>query len=249
MLDNITFVDLVSLTRITPDSTVERFGGLINSSFFDASNILGTLKQKGLVDFITSFPSQSAISVTEQGKQLIAEVQQKSTTPFDTLDMAILVQLSNGKRSLQDLTGGVNVTSKDLATHLYKLSIQQFLSYELRNGNMNITLTEKGFLRVKEGIPRDAQGAMQPPGVAQQPVTNSSGMGMQPSMDQSGMPDMSATQSQDPAAGAPKTEMELKALEIKIMHSKRVRAMLVFVIVVIIVIAVFYLYLTHGLSI
>ena len=103
MLDNITFIDLVALTRITSDSTVERFGGLINSSFFDASNILGTLKQKGLVDFITQFPSQSAITVTEQGKALIEEVQEKSTLPFDKLDLEILVTISSGSKTLPDL--------------------------------------------------------------------------------------------------------------------------------------------------
>src|SRR5271167_4142556 len=121
MLDNINFIDLVALMRLTPDSTVERFGGLINSSFFDASNILGSLKQKGLVDFITQFPSQSAITVTEQGKQLITEAQEKAATTVDKLDMEILSQISKGNKTLQDLSTVVNVTSKDLAMHLNKL--------------------------------------------------------------------------------------------------------------------------------
>jgi hypothetical protein len=158
MTDNVTFVDLVALTRITPDATAEKFGGLINSSFFDASNILGSLKQKGLVDFVTAFPTQSTITLTELGKQLVADADQKATEPFDKLDMEILTQMSNGKRTLPEISGGVNVTQKDLAIHLYKISKQQFISYELRNGNVNLSMTEKGFLHVKESSQQQPEG-------------------------------------------------------------------------------------------
>ena len=151
MQDTINFIDLVALSRITPEATVERFGGLINSSFFDASNILGTLKQKGLVDFITSFPNPSTLTVTQDGRQLLDEAHQKSASPVDPLDMAVLAELSSGRRNLPDLASGVNVTPKDLALRLYKLSEQKFLSYELRNGSVNMALTEKGFLQVKDG--------------------------------------------------------------------------------------------------
>lgn len=246
MLDNITFIDLVALTRITPEATVERFGGLINSSFFDASNILGTLKQKGLVDFVTSFPTQSAITVTEQGKQVIAEVQEKSTAAFDTLDMAVLVQISSGKRNLADLTGGVNVTSKDLAIHLYKLSIQQFISYELRNGNMNITLTEKGFLRVKEGMPRPEPPPMPQPQAPQeqqqpqqpplQPVVET-----QPSMPGAVVP----TPQPQAQPQKPKMDAEMNVLDAKIRKEKMYRMIIIAVLIVVIIGFVFYLHTIH----
>lgn len=150
MDDNtISFVELIALTRITPESTVERFGSLINSSFFDASNILATLKQKGLVDFMTAFPSQSTLKVTDLGNSVLAEARQKGSEPLDALDTAIMVQLSNGRRGLNDLNGSINVTQKDLAMHLFKLGSQQQISYELANANVNIYLTEKGFLAVR----------------------------------------------------------------------------------------------------
>jgi hypothetical protein len=241
-LDNITFVDLVALTRITPEATVERFGGLINSSFFDASNILGTLKQKGLVDFITQFPSQSAINVTEQGKQLISEVQEKSSAPFDTLDMAVLLQLADGKRSLPDLSTGVNVTPKDLATHLYKLSVQQYISYEIRNGNMNLTMTEKGFLRVKEGMPKPGE-AQQP----QQPQSAMTGaMAAQQFQAPSAAPQIQGTQERRPETQAPAaTPEEVKSLETRIQGEKKLKSLVTIVVIVLLVIVLSLLYFEH----
>ncbi|MEM0154570.1 MAG: hypothetical protein QW814_01915 [Methanothrix sp.] len=159
MPNEINFMDLIVLKRIKPDTTVEKFGGLINSSFFDASNALGTLKLKGLVDFTTYVPGQNAISVTELGKKLIEEAALKEKMPFDQLDLAILTQLSTGKRNLADLGTAVNINSKDLAMHLYKLSEQQYLSADIRNGVMDISLTEKGFMQAKAGMPQQAQPA------------------------------------------------------------------------------------------
>jgi len=211
MLDNLNFIDLVALTRITPESTVERFGGTINSSFFDASNILGTLKQKGLVTFVTAFPSQSALSVTEEGKKLIDEVKEKAKSPFDNLDMAILTHLSNGKRTLNDVTAELNVTSKDLAFHLYKMSEQEFISYELRNGNMTLMLTEKGFLKVKEGSSPNAAMA-------------------------AGSQTMGAS-AQQGAAAEQNDPPDPKALEMQILNQRRTKALVILVAVVIAVIA------------
>ncbi len=214
--ENINFIDLVALTRITTDSTVERFGGLINSSFFDASNILGSLKQKGLVDFVTAFPNQSAITVTDQGKQLIAEVQQKASMQFDNLDMAILVQLSKGNRTLSDLTGAVNVTTKDLAVHLYKLSTQQFTSYELRNGSMSIMLTEKGFLCVKEGAPHTDEQLLKQAAAS---ATGSEITSKDLAAHQTAAAGIGAQQGAVPQSA--NTPEELKALEQKIVSEKK----------------------------
>jgi DNA-binding HxlR family transcriptional regulator len=142
---SITFIDLVALSKIGPDSTVERFGGTINSTFFDASSILAGLKLKGLVEFVTTMPGQSALKITEQGTGLIAIANQKATEQLDALDNSILGQLAKGKRGLSELNSSVNVTQRDLAMHLFKLTTQGFVSYDLANANMSLYLTEKGF--------------------------------------------------------------------------------------------------------
>ncbi|MEM0149773.1 MAG: hypothetical protein QXW10_02665 [Candidatus Micrarchaeaceae archaeon] len=167
MAEDLNFVDLVALSRIKPDTVVEKFGGMINSSFFDASNILGSLKQKGLIDFTTSFPGQSAITVTDQGKQVLQESEERAKSDFDMLDLTIITQLSGGKRGLPDLGSAVNVRQRDLAMHLFKLASQQYISYDIRNGNIDIALTEKGFLQVKSGMPKPKQPQVQQAAQAQ----------------------------------------------------------------------------------
>ncbi|MEM3841244.1 MAG: hypothetical protein QXN59_00925 [Candidatus Micrarchaeaceae archaeon] len=148
------FIDVVALTRITPQVYVENFGSAINSSFFDASNILGTLKMKKLIEFSANFPGQNAIKITDLGNKLLQDLAAKSESEFDRLDMELINQLASGKRSLGDITGAVNIADTDLAMHLYKLSKQGFVAYEIRNGLVSISLTEKGFLRAKEGMPK-----------------------------------------------------------------------------------------------
>jgi len=153
MADDINFLDLMALKRITSATVVEKFGGLINSSFFDASNILGTLKLKGLVDFTTIVPGQNAITITEIGNQLMKDADQKAIEQFDQLDLTILRQLVGGKRSFQDLNSVVNIRPKDLAMRLYKLTKQEYMTSEFRNGNIDTALTEKGFMQAQAGMP------------------------------------------------------------------------------------------------
>lgn len=250
MQENINFIDLVALMRITPDSTVERFGGLINSSFFDASNILGSLKQKGLVDFVTSFPSQSSISVTEEGKKLIADAQEKAATQFDTLDMEILEQISSGKRNLSDLTAVVNVTSKDLALRLNKLSTQKFLAYELRNGNMGITLTEKGFLKVRQGMSPQPQ----PSGEGNQTETPQGASGSSATPGQSSQIAANAPEGEETLLDPTQTflkqasmqmqqDTEVKKIEDRILREKKMDRLIILAIIVVIAVLVAYLYI------
>ncbi|MCL4389550.1 MAG: hypothetical protein M1528_01500 [Candidatus Marsarchaeota archaeon] len=166
MVDEINFLDLVSLSSITPNLVVEKFGGKINSSFFDGSNILGSLRLKGLVDFTANFPGQSVITVTDAGKQLLSDAEEKAKTPFDAVDFAILTQLQSGKRSYVDLGGAVNLRPIDLALHLYKMGKQQYIIYEIKNGNVDIMLTEKGLMQAKTGMPAPQPQANQPAGSA-----------------------------------------------------------------------------------
>lgn len=172
MSDEPTFVDLYALTKITPDAVVERFGSSINSSFFDASNILGGLKIKKLIDFTTLFGNQNAITVTDTGKQLLDEANRKSGDPFDHLDFTVLNQLTKGGRSPSDLATSLNLAQRDLAMRLYKMQAQGYLLSEFRNGTLSLSLTEKGFMQAKSGMPVIAgQAAAAPaqPAPPQQP--------------------------------------------------------------------------------
>ncbi len=148
MADEPNFVDLFALTKITSESVVERFGSSINSSFFDGSNILGGLRIKGLIDFTTTMGSQNSIVITDSGRKLLDDANKKAAEPIDQLDTTILLQLSNGKRTVNDISGVINISSKDLAVHLYKINAQNYASAEFRNGILNISLTEKGFMQI-----------------------------------------------------------------------------------------------------
>ena len=175
MNDDINFSDLFALTKITSDSVVEKFGGIINSSFFDAANILGGLKLSGLIDFGTTLGSQNPIVITQGGKELLQQVSARANDPFDKLDMSILNQLSNGKKSANDVTTSINVAHKDMTFHLYKLLMQGYISAEFRNGILNVMLTEKGFMQAKNGIPASVAPQMQ-----SEPQINKSAIPPQP---------------------------------------------------------------------
>ena len=157
MVEEINFLELACLLKITPNTVLEKFGSAINASIFDASNIAGSLKQNNLIDFTAYYPGPNEIVVTETGKKLMAEADAKTTEPFDKLDEAILGQLSGGKRIPLDLQNTLNLRPKDLALRIYKLNKQGFLIYELKSGGVDILLTENGFLKANA-----SQGATKP---------------------------------------------------------------------------------------
>ena len=230
MTDELNFLDLVALSNITPGLVVEKFGGKINSSFFDGSNILGTLRIKGLVDFTANFPGQSIISLTESGKSILTEAEEKAKAPFDTIDYAIVVQLQGGKRSYVDVGGAVNLRPRDLAMHLYRMGKQQYLVYDIKNGSIDIMLTEKGLLQAKA--------------VFQQPQTQAGTAG---NGQEATMPSAGTQQSPPPVTQMlPKSEeasdiQEGKALtdiENKIASNKKMKSTNLVIIAVIIIIIV-----------
>ena len=148
-VDDINFLDLAVLLKITPDTAMEKLGSMINASFFDASFIAGSLKQKGLIEFSNDYPGPNVIIITQVGKGLLNEAETKGAEPFDDLDMGILEQLSTGKRAPAELVEALNLRNKDIALRIYKLFKQNFLIYELKNGNVDLLLTESGFLKIK----------------------------------------------------------------------------------------------------
>ncbi len=153
MVENITFSDLLALEKITPNTIVEKFGSLINSSFFDAANILGSLKIKGLVDYGTSAPGQNVIQITELGKKVLDDAKSKSAMEIDKLDIEIIHQLSSGKRNLVDISNSINVGQTDLAMHLSKLQDKGYVESGFRNGIVNLNLTDKGFNFKVDDVP------------------------------------------------------------------------------------------------
>lgn len=190
MPDEVNFMDLASILKITPNTPLEKLGSALNASIFDASNVAGSLKQKGLIEFTAYYPGPNAITVTEAGKALITEADAKSADPFDKLDESILAQLSGGKRIIIDLQNTLNLRPKDLALRVYKMSKQGFLIYELKNGGVELMLTEKGFLKASGGGEDTAATGMQAERQAQQQGTQQPvQMPMQQAVTQNPVPD------------------------------------------------------------
>ena len=150
MSEDVEFIDLAALLKITENTTIERFGSYINASIFDASNIAGTLKKKGLIDFTTYYPGPNAIVITDAGKNFIAEADAKAAEPFDALDEAVLEQLSRGSKLPAELQSALNIRPRDMALRLYKVFKQGFIIYELKSGGLQLMLTEQGFLKAGE---------------------------------------------------------------------------------------------------
>ncbi len=143
----LTFLDIVVMQRIEPESLVERFGSKINSSFFDTANILGGLKLKGYIDILSS-PGNSEIKITESGQKILEEAEARSGEEVDALDTAVIEAIAVGMRDVSALTGELNVRSSDLALHIYKLVKKNLIDYEVHSGKVELMLTEEGFNRV-----------------------------------------------------------------------------------------------------
>jgi len=226
--NDITFLDVACLLKITPETTLEKLGGVLNSSIFDAANIAGTLKQKGLIEFSAAFPGPTGLEITDAGKALINELNAKITEPTDALDEEILRQLSGGKRLPLELQNTLSLAPKDLAFRLYKLSKQNLIVYEVKNGGVELMLTEQGFLKTKtaQAQPQaQAQQAQATPGQATQPI------------EQAGIAaEVSAQQAQPQSTATEQTVQELKPSA-----GKKIVDITLLVIAIIIIIAVLFM--------
>ncbi len=241
--ENINFLDLACMTKITPETTLENLGGTINSSFFDVANIAGTLKQKGVIDFNSAYGAPTSIALTETGKKFLADVDAKAAEPMDQLDDEILKQLSGGKRYPTELQSTLNLRARDLAFRLYKLSKQNLLAYELKNGNVELMLTEQGFLRAKQSSamqapkPQTQQPAAQPQQVKMQKPTIAQPMAGQPVTGQ----EMAGQQAMDGKKDVGQMPGEIK-LHGK-PHTKQIMLTVVLLIILAALVAHFYLHL------
>ncbi len=164
MEEEINYLDLLVLKKIDAESSVERFGSHINTSFFETANLLGGMKIKGLIDIQSAIGGQSPIVITGCGTDIIAEAERKYAEPLDTLDQAILHTLASGVRDLQGLSSMINIRPRDLAFHLYKLKAGDYIEHEVRSAKVSFSLTEKGFNLV--GVVRAVGPGMPPMGGA-----------------------------------------------------------------------------------
>jgi len=144
-MSELNFLDLIMLQKVDKDSAVEKFGTLINTSFFETANLLGSLKVKQLVEIESSIGGASPVTLTELGKGVLLEAEEQSAKELDALDSAILSSLSRGVRELDALTTDLNIMPKDLAYHIHKLVVQRYAAYNVRSAKVSISLTEKGF--------------------------------------------------------------------------------------------------------
>lgn len=150
------FLDLAVLEKIDGESVVERFGPKINASLFGAANVLGTLKIKGYVDIQTSL-GLTPISLTEEGKRVLAIAEEKSKGEMDALDMAVMSHAGLGFKDPVKLEQQLNIRSGDLAFRLYKLSRLGMIDYVIKSGTgasptprIEVMLTEQGYAKTDQ---------------------------------------------------------------------------------------------------
>jgi|GEM_PF-4154992 len=149
MTNNINYLDILILKNIDDNSTVEKFGPIINTSFFETANILGSMKVKGLIDIQSSIGGLSPILVLDAGRDVISMAIKKAAEPLDDLDYEILSNLRKFNE-LSLLEKNLNINSSDLAFRLYKLKSGGYISDQVQSARVFISLTEKGFLTVKK---------------------------------------------------------------------------------------------------
>jgi hypothetical protein len=144
-VNELTFLDLAILKRIDENSTVERFGTTINTSFFETANLLGTLKVKGFINIEPSVGGISKVSLTDAGMGILKIADERLADDMDSLDSAILRTLATGVKDLNVLSSVLNIKSSDLAYHLNNLHSRKLIDYGMRSARVSLSLTEKGF--------------------------------------------------------------------------------------------------------
>lgn len=162
-MNELNFLDLAILRKVDAESTVEKFGSMINTSFFETANLLGTIKIKGYINIVPSVGGVSSVTLTDAGNSLLAFAEQKANEPIEPLDNAILHALAGGARELDALQHALNIRGADLAYHINKLVKQGFMDYEIRSAKVYFVLTEMGFnatggVRVQQKLDAPSQG-------------------------------------------------------------------------------------------
>jgi hypothetical protein len=144
-MNELAFLDIAILKKIDSDSSVKKFGSMINTSFFETANLLGTLKIKGYINIEPSVGGISKVMITDAGSSILSVAEQRSKGEVEPLDNAILHAVAGGAREAEQLQHQLNIRSADLAFHLNKLVACGFMDYEVRSAKVYLVLTEMGF--------------------------------------------------------------------------------------------------------
>lgn len=145
LMNELNFLDLAVMKKIDAESSVEKFGSAINTSFFETANLLGTIKIKGYISIESSVGGISRVAITDAGASILAVAEQRSKEPIEPLDNAILHAVAGGTKDMEALRAALNIRSADLTFHLYKLIGQGFMDYEIRAAKVSFVLSEQGF--------------------------------------------------------------------------------------------------------
>ena len=161
-MNELSFLDLAVLKKVDAESSVEKFGSIINTSFFETANLLGTIKIKGYVNIESSVGGISRVTMTDAGSSLLSVAEQRAKEPIDPLDNAILHALAGGAKELDAMQSQLTIRGADLAFHLNKLAAQGYIDYALQSGKVSFVLTEQGFnsvggVRVQQKLQPEAQ--------------------------------------------------------------------------------------------
>jgi len=164
-MNELNFLDLAILKKVDAEASVERFGSIINTSFFETANLLGTVKIKGYINIESSLGGISRVALTEAGSALLLVAEQRAKEPIEPLDNAILHALAGGAKDLDALQSKLNIRSGDLAFHINKLVAQSFMDYSVRSAKVEFVLTETGFncvggVRVQQKLEAEASPSL-----------------------------------------------------------------------------------------
>lgn len=161
-MNELNFLDIVILRKIDAESSVEKFGSMINTSFFETANLLGTVKIKGYINIESSVGGISRVTITDAGTSILTVADQRAKEPVEPLDNAILHAVAGGARELDSLQSALGVRSADLAYHINKMLAQGFMDFEVKSAKVYFVLTEMGFnatggVRVQQTLATPAQ--------------------------------------------------------------------------------------------
>ncbi len=149
-MEDLKILDLIILEKIHDnDTSVESFGPLINTSFFESANILGTLKVKGLITFEQSIGGKSKLDLTDKGQLVLTMAEEKAKNRLDQLDQRILQLVSKGKTDSENIYSEITVIPEAITFHIHKLVKKGYINYYTRSGRVYLLLTEKGFNHVQ----------------------------------------------------------------------------------------------------
>lgn len=143
-MKDLEFIDVAILKKIDDETTVENFGSKINSTFFEAANLLGNLKVKGYIDIHSSI-GNSPVIISEKGRLLIKELDVFSQDALSRFDLAVLGNVKGGVKDPGQIEELLNTTSRDVAFSLYRLWSKGLVEYFVRNGRVEVRLTSQGF--------------------------------------------------------------------------------------------------------